>query len=174
MNDNDIYDILFPAMSGFFTDQGIDVEVVRAYHPTSEGLPEVPVVQLHKISDRRYGWPYRKTDVSDYTTERTTEQIIETTFQVSGYSRLSVNSTYTTSDLMKLLSGFMQSDGFIATLEAADIEIIRITDLRTNYVKDEMDRWEESTSFDFVIFHDQITIEEINEVESVELSINRV
>jgi len=84
----------------------------------------------------------------------------ETTFQISGLSTQNPANTtqLTASDIVNYASYVMQSLATITALEAQNVGILRILDIRNPYFSDDRVRYEASPSFDFTLTHKQTII----------------
>lgn len=87
----------------------------------------------------------------------TETQNYETTFQLSALATQNpaTPSQYTASDLVNLCAYILQSNTAIATFEAQNVGILRVTEVRNPYFMDDRDQWEASPSFDFTLTHQQ-------------------
>lgn len=152
--------------------------VLQSFQPTQEGVPSVPSVFLHKLSDHRYGFLGRQ-DIYDEAHEiftHTETQVYESMFQITTLvtqDPANVNQM-TASDLANRVAAILQSDATIATLLTSDIQILRVTDVRNPYFTDDRDRNEANPSFDFTLTHKQIIISSTPVIESVEINFDRV
>ena len=106
--------------------------IKQAFQPTQQGVNSEPTAYIFKISDKRYGFPY-KADVWDANNQimvHTELQQYETTFQISALSTQDPSdlTSYTASDILNSIAYILQSDTTIKTLQASDVGILRIMD----------------------------------------------
>lgn len=178
MSDNDLIRLFLPIINAGLTAAGYtNFQVLQANQPTQQGVPTVPTVYFYKLHDKRYGFLHRA-DVWDGADMVHTElQAYETAFQVSALVLQSpvYTNRYTASDLVNEVASIMQSDATIQTLMESDVGILRVSDVRNPYFTDDMDNFEASPSFDFVLTHFQTRLSTTPVVElPVVLDINRV
>lgn len=178
MRDNQLFALIIPILNAGFAAQSLDIIVMQNFQPTQQGVPNSPVLYLHKVSDHRYGHVHRKDEWDDEEeVERHTEtQWYETTFQASALAiqdPANVNSL-TAADILNTAAAILQSDSTIQALGSQNVGILRIMDIRNPYFTDDRDRFEASPSFDFTLTHEQAIITEIPFVITEEFNIARV
>lgn len=84
-------------------------------------------------------------------------QTYESTFQLSALaSQNPVSPGMTASDILNLAASILQSSVTVQFLQANDLGIERITDVRNSYFLDDRQQNEANPSFDFVIVHKQV------------------
>lgn len=154
MTDNDLIRLFLPIIqAGLIADGFTGVTVMQSNQPTQQGIPTAPMVFFTKVSNKRYGFPFWG-DVWNGTQEVHTElQRFESTFQVGALALQRPYDTYsfTASDLVNDVAAIMQSQDTVQKLMAAGVGVLRITDVRNPYFTDDMDNFEASPSFDFVL-----------------------
>lgn len=166
----------------------VSINVVQSYQPTFQGTPTQPTLFIYKIGDQRVGFPEKKSkwivQNQDIGTETenpiTTEsgaliqadgsgqgvmqhwevQRYLTTFQISALATQdpSTPMQLTASDLVNYAVSVMQSDTFIAAIEAQGVGVLRISDVRNPYFIDDRGQFEASPSFDAVLAHNQVIV----------------
>lgn len=186
MRDNEILAVLVAQIDAGFDRlpaPGPTVETIQDYQPTTQGAPTGPVLALHVVFTRRYGWTARKDEwiipaTPDLPFMRHTErQQLETHIQASGIWRRgpTLPGDWVAADVAGYGAMILQSDRTMAALRAAGLGIQRITDIRsTPILTNDRDQWEAMPSFDFVLTHEQITITETPATVSQELRIENV
>lgn len=179
MLDNELIKIIIATIIAGEEIAGIaNTPIKQAFQPTQQGVNKVATAYLHKVSDRRYGFP-RIIDVWDSgagkMVEQTTQQY-ETTFQISALSiQNPANTTqYTASDILNLIAFILQSRPTVELFQSQGIGIERITDIRNPYFKDDKDRFEASPSMDFVITHKQIILATAPVSDTTEIRVKSV
>lgn len=145
---------------------------------TQQGAPSQPVILISKIGDNRYGFLGRE-DKWDRATSKmihTETQAYETMFQINGLSiQNPANQTqYTAADLVNIAAAIMNSDQTNFGLRELGIGILRITQIRNPYFKDDKGRFEADPSFDFTVEHDQVIISTTPVISEVVINIDRV
>ena len=87
-------------------------------------------------------------------------QQYESTFQISGLSTQDPTNPnqLTASDICNYAASIMQSRTTVATLEAQDVGVLKITNIRNPYFSDDRQRYEANPSFDFTLTHKQIIV----------------
>lgn len=179
MGDNDLIRLFRPIIIDGLTSLGYtEVPVLQANQPTQQGVVSSPAVYFYKVVDKRYGFLGREDKWDEDLSQmgHTESQWYETTFQISAYVQIDVNSLtqYTASDLVNSVAAIMQSDRTRAILMQEDVGILRVMEVRNPYFIDDKDQFEASPSFDFVLTHQQILKTVTPVVETVELDIYRI
>lgn len=149
--------------------------IAQAFQPTQQGVNTVPTAYLHKVGDRRYGYPSR-IDTWDADNEimiHTELQQYESTFQMSALAtqKPTTPDAYTASDILNLIAYTLQNGNSIAAFEAQGVGIERVTAIRNPYFLDDKQRFEASPSFDFVMTHKQIISSTSQVLQTIELDI---
>lgn len=176
MLDNQIIALVISTVIGQEAIAGITgTPIKQAFQPSQQGANTKPTAYLHKIGDKRYGYP-RKNDVWDSENEEMVHQETqqyETTFQVSAWAIQDPKtpSNYTASDILNLIAYILQSSETIAIFEAQGVGIERVTSVRNVYFTDDRGRFEASPSFDFVITHKQLITSTVPKLETTELNV---
>ncbi len=179
MRDNDLIRLFLPIISSDLVSYGYPgVTVKQSNQPTMQGANSNPTVYFYKLFDKRYGWLFRESKYNEDTEimSHTEMQMYETTFQIGSLvmQNPSTPYQYTASDLINSVAAIMQSDSTRATLAASNVGILRITDVRNPYFKDDYDKFEAFPSFDFTLTHRQTRVTEDPVIESINLEIYRV
>lgn len=176
MLDNALIIAICNAVEAGLTGAGIPgIPVVQGYQPTDQGVPTTSTIFLYKIGDRRYGTVARN-DYWDEDAEKEyhkEEQQYETLFQFSALSTQNPadSNSKTAADILNLVAAILQSDSTIATLQAQDIGILRVQDVRNTPFIDDRGRNEYNPSLDFMVTHKQVLINEIGVIDSREFQI---
>lgn len=136
--------------------------IKQAFQPTQQGVNTQPTAYMYKIGDRRRGYPFRSDewDVDNEVMIHTEKQAYETTFQISALSTQnpSTPNQYTASDILNLIAYILQSQATVTALEAQEVGILHVGDVRNPYFLDDRQRFEASPSFDFTLTHYQTII----------------
>ncbi len=163
MLDNPLIILLLSTINAQLAAAGIaDTPIVQADQPTQQGVFTSPAGYLHKLGDVRRGSPQRS-DIWDPMAEtevHTESQVYETTFQISTLAiQTPGNLTQkTASDIANALAYILQSETTIETLNAQGVGMLKISDVRNPYFKDDRDRFEASPNLDFTVCHNQTII----------------
>ena len=179
LTDNDLIRIFLPIIQDGLTADGFKkVTVKQGNQPTQQGINTLPTVYFYKLFDKRYGF-LRRDDTWDSINEimvHTETQQYETTFQIEALVLQNPKNTnlYTASDLVNEVASIMQSDSTRGILSSNDIGILRITDIRNPYFKDDRDQFEASPSFDFVLTYAQTRVTTSPVITSYDYDIERV
>lgn len=160
MQDNELIRLFYPLIANGLAAAGYPgVTVIQANEPTQQGVPTNPLVTFTKISDHRYGFLSRKDvwNALSNTMVHSESQVYETTFQVNALVLQRPANTYrfTASDLVNAVAAIMQSDATRATLMASNVGVLRVQEVTNTYFKDDMDNFEASPSFDFVLTYNR-------------------
>jgi hypothetical protein len=177
MNDNALFILIRSIITNGLVAGGItDAEVSRGYQPDQQGADSGKNVYLHKISDHRHGFPFKRDKWETDTMVHTESVIMETTFQVDArfIADPSDINALTASDIVNMVAMILQSDIALATLKAQNVGIYRISSIREPYIINDYDRNESSPSFDFTLTHTRSTISETPILETIEPDIYRV
>lgn len=153
---------------------------VRANAPVVQGRPSGPSVLFFPVGSRRYGW-LRRDEVWDADAGRYVHrevQAYETTVQfealgpppVAGVS----TPTVTAADLVNTAAAVLQSDKALASLRAAGLGVLRVTDVRQPYMQNDRDQFEAVPSFDLIVTREQIVLDSTEAAYVGELRMARV
>lgn len=162
MTDNELIRLFLPIIQDALAADEFDGVVVKQFNqPTQQGINTAPTVYFSKISDHRYGY-LRREDIWNEVKEdfdHIETQMYEATFQIQALVLQNpADPSYTAADLVNEVAAIMQSDNTLKILAAANVGILRITDIRNPYFKDDRDQFEASPSFDFTLTHRQIRL----------------
>lgn len=154
-----------------------NVKVLQAYQPIANGANTTPTVYLSRISDKRYGFN-RRVSVDDFSGNQitTNTQIIETTFQVNAWIKRSLKDVnqFTANDLVHKVSAVLSTDETMTFLKGKNLSILRITEIRNPYFKDNNNQNEASPSFDVTVIHREVHTNSVDKFEIIEPNIKRV
>lgn len=136
------------------------IAVMQMNQPTQQGANIPATIYFTKLSDDRYGFLGRSDDWDEdaETMVHTEVQNYISKFQIQALSiqNPANTSSLTASDLVNITASILQSDSGRKMLWNAGVGILRITDIRNPYFKDDSDRFEAVPSFDFELTHQQI------------------
>lgn len=134
--------------------------IKQAFQPIKQGVNVEPTAYLHKISDKRYGYPSREEIwvPETETMEHKEVQQYETKFQISALATQDPKNenSKTASDILNLIAYILQSDTTVSDLQSQGVGILRVENVRNPYFLNEKGRYEASPSLDFVLTHKQI------------------
>lgn len=155
--------VLTSALAARYAPTVIDVR--QADQPSLQGRPSGPAVLLSNQPAVRYGFLKRE-DKWDHNAElmvHTETQIMLTTFQCGALwpqdpKALDASTSPTASDLVDFAAMVLQSDVVRYVLNGAGVGVLRVTDVRRPYMKDDQDRFEASPSFDFTLTHRLVVV----------------
>ena len=179
MLDNVIIPLLVGAIIAGEVAAGIPgTPVAQAFQPDLQGVNSQPTAYLYKIGDQRVGFVGRSDiwDTVNGVMVHTETQQYTTTFQISALAQQnpSTPTQYTASDILNLVASILQSSVTIATLEAQDVGILHIGDVRNPYFTDDYQRNEAAPSMDIVLCHKQVITTQTPIVSEVEFQIIEV
>lgn len=163
MRDNELIALIIDTVVSQEAAAGIPgLPLKQAYQPTQQGVNTGPTGYLHKIGDRRVGFPL-VSDRWDPDLEKmvhTELQKYETTIQFSALATQDPKTPerYTASDILNLVAYTLQSSAAIAAFEAAGVGVLRVTDVRNPYFLDDRQRFEASPSFDATFTHQRVVV----------------
>ena len=151
--------------------QATGYTVIRSFQPTTQGVPDKPVIIYHKVSDHRHGSPLRKQvwNETKGAYDNTTIQVYETTYQIGAIS----SSDYL-SDMVNNVSMLMADEAAINHFKALDIGILRVQDVRNPYLSNDKDQFHASPSFDLVLTYKRATVSVTPEINTYEYRVGRV
>ena len=161
MTDNEFWEVIQTTLQAALNDSPLvpAPELAEAFQPRQQGAAENPIAFFNTISSRRYGWQKKKdvynSDDDDFDTEES--YILERVIQVSAmvYEDPSDLSKSTAFDIVDQIAGKLQTRPVRQSLLTSKIGILRITDIRTPYGKDESDRNVLTPNFDFTVNYRQ-------------------
>ena len=160
--DNEVWALLIMAIDTSLTAMGLPATVIQSFQPTQQGVEVTPVVALHSIDSKRYGWPE---DCSYYdeqtdTIVRRKSYWLERTYQVNALAiqNPATPSAPTAFDYIDAVSAILQTMDTQEFLFANGIGILRIQPLRVAYFVDDKGRHEQVPSFDFTLTYQQVQL----------------
>lgn len=152
-------------------------KVLQAYQPIANGAEKAPTIYLSRISDKRYAFNKRKS-VDDFSGNQitTNTQIIETTIQVNAWIKRSLKDVnqFTANDLVHKVAAIFSTDETMTFLKSKNLSILRITEIRNPYFKDDNNQNEASPSFDVTVIHSEVHENSVEKFEVIESNIKRV
>lgn len=165
MTENQLYALLQVTLTdGLVATNLPSVDVRQAYQPSITGRPIGPAVLLSNQPSQRYGF-LKRDDVWDAEAGRmihTETQIWTTTFQCGALAEQTPSVdpalALTAGDLVRRASTILQSDAGRGQLQAGGAGVLRITEVRAPYFKNDQDTFEASPSFDFTLCYVQADI----------------
>lgn len=154
------------------------IAVKQSNQPTQQGAEIGPALYLSKISHNRYGWPACSEyfDADAGVMRRITGQVYQTSFQINALVKQEPSNiaSLTASDVLDKVATLLTGPTGRGALRAAGIGVLRVTDVRNPYFKDDEGRFEASPSFDIVLTHKTETVSDIDAVTTTEINIGRV
>ena len=164
--------------TGFENVEGLEnAKVLQAYQPIANGAEMVPTVYLSRIGDKRYGFNKRlSVDDSAGNQVTTNTQLIETTFQINAWIKRSLKDVdqFTANDLVQKVAAIFSTDETMTFLKSKNLSILRITEIRNPYFKDDNNQNEASPSFDVTVIHSEVHSNSVEKFEEIESNIKRV
>lgn len=150
--------------------------VQRDYQPQAAGPNKAPTLVYHVIADRRYGWPARNYAQSSQPgiMSQGYRQQHETTIQVTGYSDETSGATWNAGDLTALAAAWCASDEFRAAVRLKGGGVLRVTDIRRPFIRDERDQNAMAPSFDVTITHARTLKLPVHEIDRFQTGLRRV
>jgi hypothetical protein len=161
MLDNQLIALVISAILAGEATAGIPgTPIKQAFQSTMQGVNSAPTAYLYKIGDQRIGQVGRQDvwNLTDSVMVHTETQQYSTTFQFSALATQNPNTPtqYTASDILNLIASILQSSVTIATLEAQDVGVLHIGELRNPYFLDDRQQNEASPSMDVTFCHQQV------------------
>lgn len=179
MTDNQLIILFRTIIATGLTAKGYTgVPIIAAAQPTQQGIPTGATVYFTKLYDKLYGSLARsnETDPEDPNfIIRTETQQYETTFQINTLVIQNPSSiNYTASDLANDVALILMNEDSLTALHAADVGLLRITDVRAPVFTDDKGRYEYSPNFDFTLTHKRTTAGRVQVIESTEIGLYRI
>jgi hypothetical protein len=161
MNDNAVMAAIISTATAGLAAQNIIVGIKQNYQPTVQGAPSLPTILIHKISDNRYGWPYRSDVFASGVETHTETEWIETEFQASCIATQDPSNTtqLTSADYLKALARWLQSYMGIAELLAAGLGIYRIEKMSQRYWLNDRRQYQTEPTFEFTVTHQDVLVQ---------------
>lgn len=158
----ELFTLFKPLIDAGLSSAGIDAVLTQEYQPTDQGVEPLTTVAMQIVGSHRYGWVHRN-DIWNAETQlfdHVETQQMETTFQVGCLQKLNPESVNqdTAIDILQTVAAVLQNSNTIETIEAVEVGILRITDIRNPYFRSDTNQFQASPSFDFTVTHKQITI----------------
>lgn len=179
MLDNQLIALIRNTIIASEADAGIpNTPIAQAFQPTQQGVNSVPTAYLHKVGDRRVGYPQRLDvwNAGDEVMEHQELQQYETTFQISvlATQKPATPDDYTASDILNLIAYTLQCQKAVELFAAQGVGIERVMAVRNPYFLDDKQRFEASPSFDFIMTHKQIISSVGKALQTIELDVVNV
>ena len=174
MTDNDVIRLFLAQLNAGMTEFGTTVSILQDHQPTTQGTNTADSMYFYKIGDKRIGSPKRlsRWDTLAGAMLDDDSQLMEATYQLSALNRQP--DTTTASDLLNSASMIMQGDKFIKALKGSGVGILRITEIRNPYLKDDRDQWQAMPSFDFVLSYNRTITRSGRVISAYEVDVKRV
>ena len=167
MLDYQLFQLIKPAVDAALNANAIVTQdglgMTKSYSPTPQGVMTDIQVFCQKLpSDQRYGWTGRK-DVWNADTgsfDHAETQIYVSAFQMGATVLMDPKtpSQLSASDILQIVSAALSNQKTIETFNANDVGILRITDIRIMWFKNDRDNYQMSPSFDFYLTHKNVTV----------------
>ena len=174
--DAELFTIIRASLVTGLSAAGIDAAVLQGYQPTQEGVELGPCLYMHKIGDKRYGFPEQRqvwngpAGVFDVASV----QAYESQFQIMVWRPESATTTETASDLANFAAGWLQTPWVQADLIASGVNILRVTDVRNPFGTNDRDQFMAEPSFDFTLTHSRTIMSTTPPADPIEPGIYRV
>lgn len=172
MLDNLLIRLIIQVITAGLPSVGLNTLLIKqGQQPTQQGVNTAPTGYFFKVGpDHPYGFPNVK-DVFNTTAgtfDHIESQQYESTFQMMTQATQNplMPNALTASDILNYLRYILQSRVTIATFEAQNIGVLKITEVRNPYFKDDSDTFQASPSFDFTLTHKQTIITSTPVVET--------
>lgn len=176
--DNEIWALLIAILNAGLAERGLPATVLQSYQPEQQGVETTPVVVLHSIDSRRYGFPEDTSFYDEGANELKTLQgyWLERVYQVNALAiQDPANAAAPTAfDYIDAAAAIMQTSETQETLRGNGIGILRVQPLRAAYIVDDRDRHEQVPSFDFTLTYRQTFTKTVEPILSVEADIYEV
>lgn len=162
MKDNELMALLVSTLSAGLTARGLAAPVLQSYQPEQQGRePSGPAVYLHRIGSKAYGFLGRRTVAGAAPAGQVNHrenQYWERSFQVNALAPLPPEDTTspTAFDYIVATKAVLTSDAGRRALKAGGVGILRVTDVREQYIKDDRDQYELAPSFDFTVTYQDV------------------
>lgn len=167
---------LLPAMQAAPDLAGVKLK--RNFQSRQQGADSTAYVYFVKLGDRRYGHPERRDvwNTQTATFDHAEIQQYESTYQFSAWIPQTPQdvTSLTESDILNIVSGIIQSDALLAAFQAAEVGILRVTDVRNPYIVDDRDQFEAVPSFDVILTHKRTSVSTIPAVVTYDANVSRV
>jgi hypothetical protein len=176
--DNEVWALLVAIFNAGLAARGLPAAVLQSYQPTQQGVDSGPVVVLHSIDSKRYGWPEDTSFYDEGANELKTLQgyWLERTYQVNALAiQDPANvSAPTAFDYIDAAAAIIQTTETQETLRGNGIGVLRVQPLRVAYIVDDKGRHEQVPAFDFTLTYRQTFTQTAEPIQTVEAEIFEV
>ena len=176
--DNEVWAILVAIFSAGLAERGLPATVLQSYQPTQQGVELTPVVVLHGIDSKRYGFPEDTSYYDEPANEVKTRQgyWLERSYQVNALAIQDPSNIAapTAFDYIDAAAAIIQTTETQETLRGNGIGILRVQQLRTAYIVDDRGRHEQVPTFDFTLTYRQTFTKTVEPIVSIEADIFEV
>lgn len=130
----------------------------RAFQPRQQGAPEGPAIIVNHSGTRQIGFPKRfskQLNPPDGDWVKVQGQRYESTYHIEALIPQSPAepNAMTESDVLNVARFILQSDEAVAVLTPQNIGVLRVTDLRSNYIVDDKEQNENVPFFEVTFSH---------------------
>lgn len=178
MRENTIYTALRQWLSTEVVRRGVPGPVPDAlnfmtrYQPLQQGRPNPRTVYWHLIANQRIGSAQVTTTGSGLNIVRREEQSMAMTLQFTCTQPVDLAAdALTQGDVLNIVAASLQGQSAVAWFMERGLSFERITQIRNVYVNNDRDQNEPNPSFDVVIKHTDVFVDDVPEVTDYELRI---
>jgi hypothetical protein len=133
------------------------IEAVKAFQPRQQGAQITPTVYVNLEDPKRIGFPKResKWDAQSQLMMHVQGQRMESTYHIEALVPQSPAdyTGMTEADVLNVACFILQSDAAIATLASLNVGLLRVTQLRSNYIVDDKEQNENVPFFEITFSH---------------------
>lgn len=170
--DNEVWALLVAIFNAGLAARGLPAVVLQSYQPTQQGVESGPVVVLHSIDSKRYGWPEDNSfyDTGDDQVKTATGYWLERVYQVNALAIQDPKTPAapTAFDYIDAAAAIIQTTETQATLRGNGIGVLRVQPLRVAYIVDDKGRHEQVPTFDFTLTYRQTHTQTAEPIQTVE------
>lgn len=149
---------------------GTTIQIVSAYQPETQGTETTATIYFSKVADKKIGMAkiLKSFNHTSNKFDKSHVQRYESTFQVEAVVRNTTASDLTNSDILNMVAIIMNTDEYIQTIASSGVKILRITDIRNPYFKDEREQFQAMPSFDFTLVYNRAIISTVQKVSLIQ------
>lgn len=176
--DNEVWAVLITIFQNALSARGLPATVRQSYQPEQQGVETTPVVVLHGIDSKRYGFPEDTSYYDEIANEVKTREgyWLERSYQVNALAIQNPSdiSAPTAFDYIDAAAAIIQTTETQDILRGHGIGVLRVQPLRTAYIVDDRARHEQVPTFDFTLTYRQTFTKTVAPIVTIEADIFEV
>ena len=175
---NQIFKDLIDLLKKGLLSKSLSWQIIQSFQQTIGNIKS-PYIMIHRISSSNIGFQSQK-DIYNESTQKidhTEEQIENVLFQIDAvYDRTPDDNTTTITgtDVLRIISRWLQSDLGLEEIKKKGYEILRITEVVEPFYKSVNELYQVNPHFELQLIVTQIDITSIEKIEGTNIAVKGV